>query len=184
MSAPPEPADKNLCPTATRSTASSSAGFWQPNARRNSGKLATDPSTRQRTGLWTSLPTCSRTASGRSLVRQLWAKAMKNRWSGVKPSIGRQLLALGRQLERRVGHAQAADVGDVLAQRLMAVDMQPWQHLVGVVLPGHELGPLLNPLRVVGGPPVFQVACRVVLPPLVVEAVRQSRGPIVAPIAP
>ena len=79
-----------------------SAGFGQPKAWRNSGKLATDPSTRQRTGLCTSLPTCRRTASGRSLVRQLWAKAMKKRWSGVKPSIGRQLLVLGRQLEGRV----------------------------------------------------------------------------------
>ena len=37
---------------------------------------------------------CQRTASGRSLVRQLWPKAMKNRWSGVRPSTVRRFLSL------------------------------------------------------------------------------------------
>ena len=35
----------------------------------------------------------------------------------------REFLAGGRELERLVGNAKAADVGDILAERLMPVDV-------------------------------------------------------------
>ncbi len=79
----------------------------------------------------------------------------------------------GRGLLPRVPrHDQAAEVGDVLAQRQLAVDVN------GV--DGDELVELIHhPLRLRGvvlgirrGPPVVQVALAVELPALVVESVR------------
>ncbi len=84
---------------ATRSPASSSRVRRSRTPGETRGNWRQIPSTRQRMGLCTSLPTCRRTASGRSLVRQLWAKAMKKRWSGVKPSRGDSFLSLVASLK-------------------------------------------------------------------------------------
>ena len=78
--------------------------------------------------------------------------------------------AARRQLVGLVGKAQAAGVGDVFAQRLVAVDMHAGKHLVPVVQFRNPLGPHLEAAGIGIGPPVLQVALPVILPALVVEA--------------
>ena len=60
------------------------------------------------------------------------------------------------------------------AERLMAVDVEAGQDLEGVILLRYALGTgLQKRLGVFVGPPVLQVAFRVILPALIVETVRQ-----------
>ena len=56
----------------------------------------------------------------------------------------------------------------------MAVDVQSGQHLEGVVLPRHALGPRLKSLGVVVGPPVLQVA----LPSRIAGPGRRNRASV------
>ena len=65
---------------------------------------------------------CWRSAGSRIFVRQLWAKLRKNCWSPVSPCDGRRLLAAEREAVGVVGRGEPGDVGDVLAQRQLAVD--------------------------------------------------------------
>jgi len=59
----------------------------QANARLNSGVSAMGPRTRNGAGECGSDAIWTRMVSGVALLRQPWAKAMKKRWSAVKPSI-------------------------------------------------------------------------------------------------
>ena len=60
--------------------------------------------------------------ASRCIARHTCAQARKKRWSPVRPSITGASLPFERQLVGAVGHAEAAEVADVLAQREPAVD--------------------------------------------------------------
>ena len=83
----------------------------------------------------------------------------------MNPSIfAASLRVLAERLpERLVGDLQAAEVGDVLAERQLAVDGLVGQRLVAVELLHHEGRPRLVGLPVLVGPPVLQVPVGVVL---------------------
>ncbi len=80
-------------------------------------------------------------------------------------------LVLVGLLERFQAQQHAAVVGDVLAQAGLAVDVQARQRLVGVELRDHLLRGGVEARLVVLRPPAGEVALRVVLAALVVEAV-------------
>ena len=83
----------------------------------------------------------------------------------------RRGLAAERLVISEIGHGESGDVGDVLAQRLLAVDVQAGQRLVGVVLRRQLLRGRLE-VRLVGRrPPVGQLAAGVELGAGIVEAV-------------
>ena len=93
----------------------------------------------------------------------------------------------GRQ-RRDVGHQrnpQTAVVGGILAERQLAVHLDVVHRGEVRILVDDAGGPLLEAFGVGGRPPVLQVALRVELAPLVVEAVRQlvadhtAGGPVV-----
>ena len=81
------------------------------------------------------------------------------------------LLALGSMLERVEGHLEATVVGEVLAQREVAVGVEVGQHLDVAEEVGILLGALVEALGVRLRPPVVHVAVLVVVASLVVEAV-------------
>ena len=81
------------------------------------------------------------------------------------------LLALGGVLERVERHLEATVVGEVLAQREVAVGVEVGQHLDVAEEVGILLGALVEALRVRLRPPVVHVAVLVVVASLVVEAV-------------
>src|ERR1700693_4940674 len=74
-------------------------------------------------------------------------------------------------LERRQGDARAAIVGSVLAQCKTAVQLEVVYGNEVRVLVRHATGALLEFLAVLLRPPIVQIALRIELAPLVVEAV-------------
>jgi hypothetical protein len=66
---------------------------------------------------------------------------------------------------------EAGQVGDVLAQSQLAVDVLAGQRLVGRILCGQCGGPGGEALQVLRNPPVAEIACSVELAALVVERV-------------
>ncbi len=83
------------------------------------------------------------------------------------------MFARGIGQQRHPGQPQAAVVRGVLAQGELAVHVQIIHGYESVVLIHHAIGTLLESLGIVGGPPVLQIALRVELAALIVEAVRQ-----------
>jgi site-specific DNA recombinase len=71
-----------------------------------------------------------------------------------------------------VGDGEARDVGDVLAQRQFAIDVRAGKRLVGTVLRHNLIGIDLEALHVLGGPPVGELAGRIILAALIIEMVR------------
>ena len=82
-------------------------------------------------------------------------------------------LAAALLAQRLQGHLQAANVGDVLAQRQVSVQLRVVHRGVRVVLLGHAFGALVERVAYVLRPPFVQVAVPVELPALIVEAVGQ-----------
>ncbi len=80
-------------------------------------------------------------------------------------------LAVQRQVIRLVGDAQPRQVGDILAERQRALDVDAGERLVRVVLLDQTVGARGEGGGVGRRPPVAQRPLGVVLPPLVVEAV-------------
>src|SRR5580693_7110167 len=74
-------------------------------------------------------------------------------------------------LERHQGNAGATIVGCVLAQRETPVQLEVVDSDEARVLVRHATGPLLEFLAVLLRPPIVQIALRIKLTPLVVEAV-------------
>ncbi len=74
-------------------------------------------------------------------------------------------------LQGRVGDLQPAEIGDVLALGQLAVDRRV-ANLEAIELLDDFFTALLEALHVLLGPPILEIALRVVLPALVVEAVR------------
>ena len=74
-------------------------------------------------------------------------------------------------LKGRVGNGQAAEVGQVLPHRQLAVDVRRIEGREGIKLLAHHGGAGRKPFAVFLGPPVAQVALGVVLPALVIEPV-------------
>src|SRR5207249_5596626 len=91
---------------------------------------------------------------------------------GREPVDELALLAGKRALERLVGEARAAEVGDVLAERELAVHFHSGQRLVAVELLDDFLRTRLELRGILRRPPVREVALRVVVAALVVEAGR------------
>ena len=89
---------------------------------------------RKRPGAWPSPTICARSAASRVFSRQDCANARKKRWSPVSAVDHRRRLAAQRFQVGLVRDVEAGDVGDVLAQRLLAVEVQARQRFVGVVL--------------------------------------------------
>ncbi len=90
--------------------------------------------------------------------------------AGQSADDGRRL-AMQRQLPGVIGGGQAGDVGDVLAQRLGPVHVHVRERAIGVEL-GRQLRRRgLEVIEVLGRPPVQELAGRVELAALVVEAV-------------
>src|SRR5947208_9255558 len=83
----------------------------------------------------------------------------------------RRGLALERAPPGVVGHREARDVGDVLAQRLVAVDVDVGERAVGVELRDETLARGLEVREVALGPPVLQPPAGVEQRTLIVEAV-------------
>ncbi len=100
---------------------------------------------------------------------------MKNRCSGVKPSIScfGPAVPLQRALQRVVSGEDAAEVGDVLAERQLAVHVDRVDLDVAVELIDDLLRFFRELERVGRRPPIAQVSLRVVVAALVVEAVRE-----------
>ncbi len=96
-----------------------------------------------------------RAASGRIASPRNWPQAMKNCWSGVKPSCaGSGGLPLPGDLERAVGDLRAGEVADGLAEHELAVVVEPRLDEVAVELVDDAGALLLELLQVLGGPPV------------------------------
>ncbi len=70
-----------------------------------------------------------------------------------------------------VGDHQPREIGDVLAQCQLAVDVHARQRLIGVVLLGKRRGARVEILAVCLGPPVLQHAIAIIFRALIVEAV-------------
>ena len=70
-----------------------------------------------------------------------------------------------------VGRGKAGDVGDVLAKRQLAVDVETRKGLVRVELCGQRLSGLLESFEILRRPPVAQAAGRIEQRAVVVEAV-------------
>ena len=88
-----------------------------------------------------------------------------------KPVENRRLLAVEREVIGGLGDGQARKVGDVLAQRQLAVDEHALDRAVAIVLVD-ELGRArIEILAVVRRPPILQHALGVVFAALIVEAV-------------
>ena len=84
-----------------------------------------------------------------------------------------KLLALGIFLPREIGEQQPAEVGNILAQRQLAVDLDVVDDCVCRILVRDATGALLEFFSVVLGPPVAQVSLCVELAAFIVEAVSQ-----------
>src|SRR5437773_10221556 len=72
----------------------------------------------------------------------------------------------------RVGDIQTSEIGDILAEGQLSVDVQTSQNLIAVKLVYDARGPLVKILPVLGRPPRIEIAFGVILAALVVEAVR------------
>src|SRR3546814_681189 len=83
----------------------------------------------------------------------------------------RGLLASQRGVVRLVGDRQATEIADVLADRERTVDVLTGQRLEAVVLCDQRLGARLEVLAIFVGPPALEIALRIELAALVVEAV-------------
>src|SRR4026209_907012 len=84
---------------------------------------------------------------------------------------GRNLrLAALRNLKRSIGDLHPGEIPEALAEHELAVMMNARLDEVIVELPHHALGASLKLFQIVSGPPVGQAALRVVLRPLIVEA--------------
>ena len=115
----------------------------------------------------------TRCSASRIEPRQTWAKPMKNRCGPVKPSITGAGLPAERFLIGRVGDRHAAQVGEVLAERQPAVDVQIVEQLRRRRIASTSLSVLaVEAGAIVGRPPVAQVALGVGAASLIVEAVR------------
>ncbi len=89
-------------------------------------------------------------------------------------TIGRiQLLATRRISPRDIGQQGTAQVGHILAQRELRIDLDVVDHGVVRILIGNALRALLKLLGIVFGPPVLQVSLGVELAALVIEAMRE-----------
>ena len=86
---------------------------------------------------------------------------------------GFQILTFRRVLPGHIRQESPAQIGDVLAERELAVDLDVVDNRKSRVLVGNAFRALLELLRVLSGPPVLQVAFGVELPPLVVETMGQ-----------
>ena len=114
-------------------------------------------------------------SSSRIFDRQIPANERKKRCSGVKPSIF-LLRSSGcfveRLLQRGVSEFHSADVRDVFALGQFAIHVQARQRFVFVVLIDDRFAALLVFVGRFLRPPIGQIADLVVLPALIVEAVR------------
>src|SRR3546814_20602292 len=73
------------------------------------------------------------------------------------------------QLVSIVGNGQTCKVGNILAQRQLALYMLTRQRLIGIILSGQLAGPRLKILEVLRRPPVGQRAGLVVFRTLIVD---------------
>jgi hypothetical protein len=85
----------------------------------------------------------------------------------------RKVLSLGGFLPRQKRQPGAAEIGQILSQRQLAVDFDVVDDGEAGILVGNAFGGSFEGLRVGLGPPVFQISVGVELPALIVEAVRQ-----------
>ena len=130
----------------------------QEKAWANSGMLATTPLIRQMPGLCGFVAAESRSSSGRWFSHTHCAKPTKKRCSGERPSFALERLAGDRLLPRLPGEDRPAEIGDVLAQRQLAVDLEVVDDRVLRVLVGHALRTRDELLRVLLRPPVLEIA--------------------------
>src|SRR6476659_463646 len=86
--------------------------------------------------------------------------------------IERRVIARGIGQQRHPCQPKSAIIRGVLAERELAVDVQVVDRDEIAVFVYQAIGTLDESLRVIGGPPVLQVALRVELAALVVEAMR------------
>src|SRR3546814_710801 len=80
-----------------------------------------------------------------------------------------RFLALQGQLVSIVGNGQTCKVGNILAQRQLALYMLTRQRLIGIILSGQLAGQRLKILDVLRRPPVGQRAGLVIFRTLIVE---------------
>src|ERR1039458_3313708 len=87
-----------------------------------------------------------------------------------EPIDGRRRLTGERQLVRLVGQCQTRVVGDILAESQLAVDVIAVHRLVSVVLRDQCLGSSREFRMIFRREPIPQIAVRIVLTALIVEA--------------
>src|SRR6185436_11953859 len=113
-------------------------------------------------------------SSGVYFWRQADAKPMKKRWSRVMPDL-RIGFSGNRLLESIVGNVESAEVGDVLPQRQIAIDLlgQAGRRGVAVVLRYQFAGQRLETGGIFLRPPLLEIARGSKARALVVIAVRE-----------
>src|SRR3954464_1502606 len=77
---------------------------------------------------------------------------------GRKAALGSPRCALERSVIAVEGGGDARNVGDVLSERLLTIESEVGERLIGAVLFGEGLGSFLEVLEVGGGPPIAHSA--------------------------
>jgi hypothetical protein len=143
----------------------------QEKALANSGMFPTTPLMRYSSGEWGLVMALARLLSGRSSPQVPLGKADEETLLGGEASDGLELFSGGGGFPGAVGEDQAAQIGDVLAEREFAVDLDLVNDGVLRILIGDAGGALDEFAGVLFGPPVLEVSFGVELAALVVEAV-------------
>ena len=90
-------------------------------------------------GAWPLVSTIWRSASGRDLLAQDWPEGEEEALVAGQPADRRRRLAVQRRMIGLIGRAEAGDIGDILAQRQLAVHVQAGKRLILVELRGQRV---------------------------------------------